>query len=55
MTVYELKTMLEQQPEDAEVIIYSQSENWSYVIVDGEPFSLEHDEDGTPLLYIITE
>lgn len=55
MTVCELMHELRKMPEDAEIIMYSQSENWQYLIADGEPFSLEHDDDGTPLLYIITE
>jgi len=55
MTVYELIHELQKYPEDAEVIIYEKYLKWQNLIDDSEPFSLEHDNDGTLLLYLITE
>lgn len=55
MTVCELIHELKKYPEDAEVIIYEKYLKWQNVIDDKEPFTLEHDKDGTPILFISTE
>lgn len=55
MTVYELILELKKYPEDAEVIIYEKNLKWQNTIDDKEPFSLEHNEDGTPILFLSTE
>ena len=56
MTAYELIQALQGRPEDAEVLIYDQKLNWTNAIDDAEPLSeTEHDEDGTPIVYLYTE
>lgn len=57
MTVYELMHELRKIPEDAEIIIYSRTENWQYVIDDNDndTFSLEHTQENEPILFIATE
>lgn len=55
MTVCELIHELKKYPEAAEVIIYEKYLKWQNVIDDKEPFTLEHDKDGTPILFICTE
>lgn len=55
MTVYELIHELKKYPEDTEVIIYEKYLKWQNVIDDSEPFSLEHADDGTPILFMCTE
>lgn len=55
MTVYELVTLLQQYPEDAEILIYDNTLNWHNVLSDRIRPELEHDEDGTPLLYLQTD
>lgn len=56
MTVYELKELLEKLPEDAEIILSPVSPAPHYVIHDRRPVeSIEHDEDGTPIIYINVE
>ena len=55
MTIYELIHELKQFPEDAEILIYDKSLNWTNAIDDGEPLALEHAEDGTPIIYLYGE
>ena len=56
MTVYELIHELKKFPEDSEVLIYDKTLNWTNAIDDKKPFSeLEHEQDGTPIIYIYGE
>ena len=55
MTICELITELQKYPEDAEILVYDKTLNWTSVIDDREPMNLEHAEDDTPLLYLYTE
>lgn len=52
MTISELIVELEKFPEDAEVLFFHDDIKESAVIKDSERFDLEHDNDGTPLIYI---
>lgn len=56
MTVYELMDLLKDRPEDAEILIYDKTLKWTNAIDDAEPLSeTEHDNDGTPIIYLYTE
>lgn len=56
MTVCELINLLKNRPEDAEIIVFDKTLKWTNTIDDTEPLSAtEHDEDGTPIIYLYTE
>lgn len=52
MTISELIQELEKFPESAEVLLYHEDFKESAVIKDSRRFEIEHDDDGTPLVYI---
>lgn len=56
MTIYELTQILNQYPEDTEIIINHDTKYTHSVINDRQTIaSFEHDDDGTPIIYINTE